>query len=278
MIGKIKGLIREPVVIFFISGFLLFFVYQKTTNHYDLENREIVVTQPQLDLLFETFEKTWSRAPSNEERQKLLESHIKNEVFYREAVSMGLDKSDQSIKRRLRQVMELLLDDYTNVYPSESQLQEFLSKNPEGLLTDPNISFQHRYYAYEEKDQAINDLTVLQYGDVPESITSRTMSMIPDTFDDAKKYEVMRIFGDLFADSVFTLEIGKWQGPVESAYGWHLVEISSVTPGEVPSLSEIWDDVEREWSVMKREQLLNEQYQRMKEKYHVVLEIEENDL
>jgi parvulin-like peptidyl-prolyl isomerase len=46
-------------------------------------------------------------------------------------------------------------------------------------------------------------------------------------------------FGPTFAQGLFGLKAGSWQGPIESGYGWHLVWIESIIPQRVPDLEEV---------------------------------------
>ena len=47
---------------------------------------------------------------SEKEIKAQIDNFIKDEVFFKEAVAMGLDKSDPAVKRRLRQLMELMME------------------------------------------------------------------------------------------------------------------------------------------------------------------------
>lgn len=96
--------------------------------------------------------------------------------------------------------------------------------------------------------------------------------MISDQFVEQSRREIARIFGDLFTAIIFELEEGIWHGPLESAYGWHLVKTGQRTEGEVPDLTEIWDQVEREWSFDMRRMIKEEQYQKMRESYQITIE------
>ena len=68
------------------------------------------------------------------------------------------------------------------------------------------------------------------------------------------------------------METGSWEGPLESPFGWHLIYISEKTIGEVPELDEIWDLVEREWSVERKNEIKEEQYRIMREQYIISVE------
>lgn len=272
MVNKFKRIIREPIFLFFILGSLLYLFYSAATNYYNKKNNQIIISFSQIELLKDSFEKTWNRTATETELKTLIENYIKDEVFYREAVSMGLDKSDLAIKRRLRQIMELLLDDYSSVIPSEDQLQKFLSEHPEDFQLDPTISFTHHYFSMDAKDEAINQLSLLHKGLIIDDKNRKKLSFIPDHFENERRSEVSRQFGDLFASQVFDIKTDTWLGPLESAYGWHLVKVSNQSPGLVPPLNEIWDQVEREWSLEKKMEMKQEQFEKMRERYAISVE------
>jgi hypothetical protein len=227
----------------------------------------------QIELLAETFQRTWNRPPTESEIEAQIENFIKDEIFFREAVAMGLDKSDPAVKRRLRQLIELMMDDLATVYPSEDQLSNYLSENPDKFIRDPIISFQHIYFSEAGWEEAKNQLYNINNNLPVDENTFVNLSLLPNQFSDETFFGVNRSFGEQFTKSVFELDTGKWQGPVESAYGWHLVYVSQIIPGFVPELSEIWDIVEREWSVEVKKEKKDAQFERIKEKY--VIEFEE---
>lgn len=272
MVEKMKRIVREPVSLFFILGSLLFLFYSAASNYYIKKNNEITISSTQLALLKDSFEKTWNRAVNETELQALIENHIKDEVFYREAVLMGLDKSDLAIKRRLRQIMELVLDDYSSVYPSESQLQKYLSEHPDKFRQDDRISFTHQYFSMDEKQEGVNRLSLLQKGASSDEKYINRLSLIPEQFENESLSEIVRSFGDFFSKQLFKLEKGTWQGPLESAYGWHLVLVSRRSEGIVPPLSEIWDQVEREWALEKKQEMKAQQFEKMRARYTISVE------
>lgn len=262
-------IIREPIVLFFLFGFILFIVYDWTTTYYEIQNKKIIVTDAQIQLLKETFTKTWNREPTEQELKAQIENFIKDEIYFKEAVDLGLDKSDIAVKRRLRQIMEMMMDDMATVYPSEDQLKTYLTENHDKFRRDPYISFRHIYFSSENRETAMEVLGKLKDTLPVDERSFEGLALIPNELSEESYRNVERLFGKSFTEEVFTLKPGIWQGPVESAYGYHLVYISELTEGFVPELSEIWDEVEREWSVEKRIQVKDQQYQKIRERYTI---------
>ena len=73
--------LREPVLLFFLLGFLLFLLYARTTGMIEQRKKQIYVSQAQIEELHATFERTWNRLPSEEERSTLLNNLIMDEIF-----------------------------------------------------------------------------------------------------------------------------------------------------------------------------------------------------
>ena len=84
--------------------------------------------------------------------------------------------------------------------------------------------------------------------------------------------EITRLFGDAFATRLQHLELGRWLGPIESAYGLHLVFIHERTDGRLPALDEVRQAVQREWLAARRKELNEQFYQHLRARYTVVVE------
>ena len=84
--------------------------------------------------------------------------------------------------------------------------------------------------------------------------------------------EVARRFGREFAGELLDLDDEIWHGPIASPYGWHLVFIQERIPGELPALDQVWDQVEREWTVERKQEIKEEQYRLMRAQYHISIE------
>ena len=275
MRNKILRILSEPLVLFFLFGFIFFLVYTILENRLDRSDREIIISKGQVQLLEETFTKTWNQPPTEEQLEGQIENLIKNEVYFKEAVAMGLDKSDPAIKMRLRTLIEMMMDDMATVYPSEDQLNTYLSAHPDKFRRDPLMSFEHIYFPEDEKEVANLQLYNINNNLSVDERSFGNLSLIPAQFINESFSGVKRTFGEAFAEEIFKLDTGKWLGPVRSAYGWHLVIITEYVPARLPELSEIWDLVEQEWSLEKRNLKKDEQYQKMKEKYYVKFETAE---
>ena len=120
----LRRFLREPLVHFLVLGGLLFAVLSFVGGGAGVADRKIVVTAADIGRLSQQFLRTWNRPPSAEELQNQIDSYIREEVLYRTALSLGLDKDDFIIRRRLRQKMEFLFEGAIPE-PQESDLRAY---------------------------------------------------------------------------------------------------------------------------------------------------------
>ena len=101
-------LLKDPFLHFVVIGALLFVTYLWVNPASMADHREIVVDAGRIEQLIARFERTWNRAPSDEELKGIIDNFIVEEIHYRQALTMGLDNNDSVIRRRLRQKLEFL--------------------------------------------------------------------------------------------------------------------------------------------------------------------------
>ena len=99
--------LREPLGHFLLIGAALFAAYSWLAPA-DPVGERIVVTQAGADELARQFAARWARPPTEQELAGLIESWVRDEVFYREGLTLGLDRDDPVIKRRVRQKLEVM--------------------------------------------------------------------------------------------------------------------------------------------------------------------------
>jgi len=275
----LSALLREPLVHFVVLGAALFAVYGALDRDRADAPVAIVVSRGQIEHLTIGFSRVWQRPPTAEELDQLIRDHIREEVYYREAIAMGLDRDDTVIRRRLRQKLEFVSEDIAALAePSDGDLQAFLSSQPERFRTEPRFTFTHVYLNPERHgDRLAGDAAVLlarlkTAGARADVSTLGDRFLLPTSFDSVSGSEIGRQFGEPFARAVDDLAPGEWHGPVESGYGVHLVLVSARTEGRLPALEEVRDAVRREWENAQREKVNEALYQRLLARYMVIIE------
>ena len=108
-----KHLLREPLIHFLLIGGALFCVYALAPDAPTgpAASKEIRLSLDEISQLTLLHQSQWRRPPTAQELQRLVENKVQQEILYREALAMGLDKDDEIVKRRMAQKMQFLAED-----------------------------------------------------------------------------------------------------------------------------------------------------------------------
>lgn len=270
--------IREPLLHFLALGALIFLVYGIVANE-DVDENEIFISRGQQENLVNTFSRTWQRLPTPQEYQGLLRDYIRQEIAYRQSRELGLDENDIVIRRRLRQKMEMLAEDVAGlVPPTDEELQDYLDGNPAEFAIEPRFGLYQLYFSVDRRGDEARDDALQALGALGEGLPDADALAIgdplplPALLEDSSLTDVGRLFGEVFAESVAGVEPGRWQGPVESGFGWHLVYVFEVEPGRQPALEEVRPAVELEVKNLRRKASIDGLYDRLAENYRIEIE------
>ena len=219
-------------------------------------DRHIVVTVAKRRWLDEHFERQWGRPPTAAESERSVAAFVREEVLYREALALGLDRDDLIVRRRLVQKMEILaLGDGPGV--SESDLLAYYLSHRGDYALAESVSFHHVFFSSARRGAGARSAAATALADVgdrgafqadrmgdptptPPEVTDWTQAMVADRF------------GTDFARSVFEVEPGGWSAPKASTYGYHLVFVTRLTPARVPDFPDVAARVATDLEVSRR--------------------------
>ncbi len=272
VLGKV---IREPLLHFLFLGGGLFLLFNMMNGETVDKPNRIVVTSGQVELLTTNFSRTWERPPSDEEMQILIDNYLLDEVYYREALALGLDEDDSVIRRRLRQKLGFILEDTAALLdPSDDELNAYMDAHAEQFRVQPQVSFRQIYLSRDTRSDIDADareiLARLQAGEDPQQLGDRIM--LADTYTLASRDDIKRRFGEDFAHQLLTVTPGDWVGPLTSGFGGHLVLITEIKPGRMPELSEVKEEVKHGWLLARTEELKHDTFRKLLENYEVVMQ------
>jgi hypothetical protein len=274
-----KRFLKEPLLHFLLLGAAIFAAYSLISSGSSSEPGKIVVTQGHLASMREAFVRTWQRPPTREEWEGLIRDRVREEVYYREALALGLDKDDLIIRRRLRQKMEFITDDAVGQsQPTDDELGAYLKAHPDKFRAQQLLTFRQVYLNPEKRGanlarDAARLLAQLNRAGGQADVSALGDSLLLDhKFDALPASELEKLFGGKFAAKLGELASGQWQGPVESGYGVHLVFVAERTEGRLPALAEMRDAVSREWADARRLEANEKLYAAMLKRYVVTIE------
>jgi hypothetical protein len=267
--------VREPLLHFVLIGAGLFLLFRFTNGPAGDQPDRIVVTPAQVEQMEARFTRTWMRPPTKQEMAGLIESHVRDEVYYREAVAMGLDRNDRTVRQRMRLKLEFLLEDLSTVAePGDEVLTAYLQENPDQFRVEARVSFRQVYLNPAKRQDMETDarsaLSLLKRGAAPESVGDSTL--MQEEYRLATQSDIARRLGEPFARQVIALPPGVWSGPLYSGLGGHLVKVTERMEGRLPELAEVRSQVEREYLAQRRQELKDQAYAKLLERYEVVIE------
>lgn len=271
---------REPLVHFLAIGALLFGIYLYLNDPYDSSSdARIEVSANDIELLRARWMKQWQRPPTANELRGLIEAHIREEVLYREALALGLDKDDVIVRRRMAQKMDFLVADVAVASnPGEAELRAYFEANKERYSEPAKLSFTHIYFnpgirgssAQAEAETVLRRLQVAkQPAQSVRSLGDRLM--LAQDYVERGVPDVARDFGPTFAQRLIELEPGNWYGPIASGYGWHLVYIGERIESRLPVFATVKEKIKNDFLVDRRRELNDLAYQRLRERYQIVI-------
>lgn len=270
--------LREPLLQFLLIGATLF----AANAWFDPERggaeapKQIRLTPDDIYAMGAFFQSQWRRLPTQEEFARLVENKVREEVLYREGVAMGLDKDDTIVKRRLAQKMQFLAEDVAAAHePEAAELEAWYAKNAAKFALPGRVNFRQVYFSPDRRgtrasEDAAKALVKLAEQGVDAKVAGDPF-MLQDYYGDRTPEQVAKEFGPVFAQALFRAEPGRWQGPVESGFGWHLVFVDSIAPGRSPQLDEILPDVKTAWLGEQKTLAWEKAYKEMRAKYTVLL-------
>ena len=265
-----RQLLREPLVHFLIAGAAVFWLLSGRAP--DLGERRIVVNEQVVSGLVQRWTDTFRRPPSQDEIDGLIRDYVQDQVYYREALSLGLDQEDEVVVRRMRRKMEsLAVAEAESAEPGDAVLQAMIDKDPARCSDDARTSFDQIYLGADNPaNRAAADaaLTRLRKGEQVAGVAAP----LPSHQDEASDEAIAGTYGDEFVLALRRTPPGQWAGPVASGLGLHLVRIAARTAPTKPSLDKVRQRVTNDWRAAAIARARDESYRRILEGYDVVIE------
>lgn len=246
-----RRVLREPLTHFLAIGLVIFlgFAAVKAARRPVLE-----IDAQELTQLVAYWEVQMQRPPTKAELAGILRERVDEEILAREAQRLGLDRNDMIIRRRLAQKMAFAGEDVTSLpEPSEQQLGDYYAAHRARYLTPAQVSLQHIYFSDDRKGapaeaaarQAAADA---QAGRPP----GGDPFVLPRSYSEIPMDDLNRDYGPAFAQAVSRAPVGRWTGPVRSAFGWHAVRVAVLRPARPQSFDDARSDVRDQWLAERR--------------------------
>jgi peptidyl-prolyl cis-trans isomerase C len=266
----LRKFIREPLVHFLAGALLIFAFFWATGTGRDPADYAISIDETDIDRLTTDWERNFRRAPTKAELDGLIDEEVAEEIYYREALRLGLDKNDPVIRRRLFIKMRFIDGENTeSPAPTNVMLQQWMDKSPGKYALSPLYDFEQIYLGQISATAANDIIGQLKRGAQPASF-AQTISL-PATLAQVTNAEISRQFGDRFAGQVEGLEPGIWSGPISSGFGTHAVRVTAKQPGRNATLNEVRQRVANDWQAAQQAKQRETALSRYRSQYKVTV-------
>ena len=272
MRSRAAALLREPLVHFLLAGLMVFALLSGRPA--DPGERRISVDELVVSRLADRWAQTYRRAPTPEEIDGLIGDYVKSQVYYREALQLGLDRDDEVVMRRMRSKMiATSTSEAEAASPTDAQLQALLDRDPLRYALDPHYTLTQIYLGTDDAEaraSAAGLVVRLRQGAAPDGLGRP--APVPTRFSAAPASELASIFGDEFAAALRIAPISSWTGPIGSGLGLHLVKIDSRKMPAASRLDEVRQRLENDWRAAAIKRAEAESYRKLLEGYDVVID------
>ena len=269
---RAAALLREPLVHFLLAGMVVFALLSGRPA--DPGERRISVDEAVVDRLANRWAQTYRRAPTPEEIDGLIGDYVKDQVYYREALRLGLDRDDEVVMRRMRSKMiATSTSEAEAASPTDAELQALLDRDPARYALDPQYTLSQIYLGSDDavaRGTATGLLGRLRQGAAPAGMGRP--APVPLRFSAAPASQLASIFGDEFAAALRTAPTGGWTGPIGSGLGLHLVKIDARKVPASPRLADVRARLENDWRSAAIKRAEDASYRKLLDGYDVVIE------
>jgi len=179
---------------------------------------------------------------------------IEDEVLYREALRLGLDRDDAVARRHLVQKMLVLAEDLAGASrePTRAELVAYYANTRERWHVAEHIHLIHVFVTSRAEALAIGDAVRAAEARLPGQPPPLGDAFARSRDVRASHDDLAATYGGEFADAAWQVAPGTWSAPIASRFGWHLVKVIERDAGRPATFDEVADKVRLDFTVARR--------------------------
>jgi peptidyl-prolyl cis-trans isomerase C len=272
MRASLRRWAREPLLQFVLLGITLLALDRTLMTPVDPSR--IIVTTGVRDALRAEFVAEHRRPPEPAELDAQLDRWLDDEVLYREALALGLDRRSVIVRRELTQKMRFLIEDRAITRePGEQELQAWLDEHPERYGKARTVTFEQVFLSRGRHGDGLAAAAAdvaAQLAWAPDAFVGLGDAfLVGQVVTGADAAGLRREFGADFAGALDGVAPGKWTGPIASGFGLHLVRVRARGDFEAARLEDVIERVRSDWRIAQREVANREALQRLRARYRI---------
>jgi hypothetical protein len=263
-----RHLFKQPLIQFLLLGTALFVMDRIVIGSQD-DPRLIVIDDAKYAQIAGIYQDNQGRAPSEQEMADLTVKWAQNEVLYREARLMGLDKGDEMIRQRLiLKLRNVLFNRVVAQPPGEKELRTWFEQNRAAYDRPDAYDFeQFMVGGPETQDQAAALAAGLAVAPPPSEWRTALRR-----YQKRPAQNLQLLFGDEAATQLIQHSHGQWM-PIRSPAGWHLARIIARYPGEPADFDQIRSQVGEDWKAQTMQAELGDALRGIAARYDIRVEL-----
>ena len=253
-------LIKSHVFWFVVLGIVIFVIDEQASDPLDT-----IVVDAALEHQVEAL---WAaqiqREPTEAEIASLVDDWITEEIWRRESMRLNLAEEDEIIRRRMIQKMQFIAEQEAVLAPTEEELQAYYEANYERYEVPSSVSFEQ--LQFQSREAATGALSVGEsLAELAESSMQSRVNVRQSPLQVASK------FGPEFTRSLNSYDVASnWQGPIQSAFGWHLVKLLEINSSSVSPFEDIRATVYGDYTYESRLQAQADFIEQVRSNYDIV--------
>jgi hypothetical protein len=276
--GVARTILREPLLHFLAAGAALFALHAAIGGGEAARPRPVLrVSTSDVAWIVESWNRQRMRPPDETELRGLVAEFLREEVLAQEARALGLDTNDTVVRRRLAQKMTFLdADAGAAAEPPEAELRAAFERDPGRHEEPARFSFSQVFFSTDRRGAAAADaareaLAALTGArERADAASLGDVTLLPPECVEEDTAAIAAQFGEPFAQALAAAPQGAWHGPIESAYGLHLVRVTARTGGRKRTFEEARPDLVVEWRRARTDAAREERLTALLRKYDVV--------
>lgn len=269
---RLRPLLREPLTHFIILGVAIFAAAHWLETH---SQRYVITVEPSdLARIENSYIQHYGSMPTTAQLRTMVDNTVREEIYLREALALGLDRNDEIVRRRLAQKYQFLQADMaTPRIPADAELRQWFAAHAAQFAEPARRSFEQRYFAIDQRGEAAARALA---ADSVAKLARGQVAPPGDEFPGPKGIarlaldDVDRLFGGSdFARAVFAAKPGQWVGPFRSGFGWHVIRLTDATPAKARDFATARNDALLAWQEQDRAVRNDSTYRQLLARYTV---------
>lgn len=253
-------LIREPILQFLLFGLLIYIGLAGLNNDAAQEN-VIRVDDDTLARFYQFRTQSFTTDAATDIDQlseralgDLIRQLVEEEALYRKALSFEMDRDDYVIRRRLVQKMEFLAEDEESLDRNVTidEIKDYFDQRADSFKKPAASTFTHVFLSRDKHGEALADratemVTVLNQRQARFEDAAQFGDRFPYLLNYVEQTdtEIAGHFGVEMATRLGELspDARRWQGPLDSPFGAHIVMLTQRQPAMMPAVEEVRDRI-----------------------------------